>query len=374
MAMMNNDSFEQVRDSFPLSQEGPREVPLAALNVFAQQRVGRNERQDDLTRSIRALGLLYPVNAVLLEQSHLEGYLEFTNRTWHEEKTPDQFTPIPEAPFCYVALIAGHSRRLSCEIIADEDGIDHWDVTIPTRIHPVSSIGEMLAIQAAENTHSAPPPDRAARGYAEAFLYEKEYDPDLTKTAFANRFGLPRERFNDALRYCELPDDIRAATDDGGLPFSLAIELSRALEPIKRDVANQVSEIHGIWSEEATETYDQLVVLELWRFITQFNADDRNITAARRRIRSHAAGLRKKLSETTEVGENYELFGKDARELMVRKKFLIGEIKRNMLAVAGKRADEVRILELHAEEVLGQAELFGQSAIALAEEAKQMVS
>ncbi len=340
-------------DQFPVMDGiAPRAVPLPMLNEFGQQRPGRNTRQDELTRSIRAVGMINPVNGVLLDGEHFEDYLSFTNQTWQEERNLTDFVPVSEENFCYMALIAGHSRLAALSTIAQEDGVDPWSVMVPTRIHQATSVSEILAIQVAENVHSAPPPDRAARGYAEAYLWEKMHNPELTKAGFVRRHGLPRERLRDALYYCDLPSGVRAATDDGGLPFSIAIELARALQPIQDDVAARITESYGAqWPGEAVKEYEEVVELELLRFIVRFNTK-RNITETRAQIRTHAEALRAKQNHERQ-SEDLSLFTDDKRSVVVRKKYLVTAIKEDLAALSNRRTQEANILHHHALELLG---------------------
>lgn len=313
--------FAEVEPVFaPHSTVAMEIVPAGLVNIFSQQRLGRNEQQDKLTRSIAAEGIINPLNVTILEEHEVFDYLQFTNRIWQSDVDFNDFTPMEDGRF--LTLIAGHSRLISALEIATRRGlpiIGPNAAGLPCQIHKVDGVDGYVGLQVAENIHSAPPKSRAARAYAEAFLWAKEQDPDLSKTSFARNHGLGKTALNGALLYSELPPSVRDRTDEGILPFSVSVQLSRALKAFRLEAERSASTIYAEGSFEHQKYSEELVNLELERYISLFNGEyNRHITNITYRIKSDVRGIMKRheeaLAAENSEEENLQMALIDARD------------------------------------------------------------
>lgn len=312
-----------LEDEFAIPEiEGAREAdqaikvypPLGLLNVLSQQRQGSNARQAELTANIEAEGLHYGIDITLVDGQMLKEYLEFTNRVWNKEKKIEEFKPC--GPDRYLLVIAGHSRKISLHNIARKHGIDEMEFPAKCELRPVDSIEKFIAIQLRENIHSSPPPERAARAYAEAFLYTRERNPKLTMKDFADAHGIPKGQLRDALYYVELPESLRELTDNGELPFKVGIELAKALPWIRKESEASV-EARGFTGEEFDAEFERRVSMELLRYVAMHTGQHNgNVTATTARIKEDVRAIKKDLGvDDSTSEESLQLVLLDARAM-----------------------------------------------------------
>ena len=267
-------------------------IPLAFLNTIAQHRGERNGQQAALTGSILAEGMLNPIDATILCKDDLASYIDFTNRLWGEEKQLDEC--VPYAPDHFIVVVAGHSRLLSHQTIANDNDIDPHNYPVDTQLRPVNSIEDFLGLQISENIHSQPPVERSARGYAEAYRWHTENtNQPLSKAEFARKHGITADYLTSALYYADLPCEVRLATDAGLLPYSIAVELGRALPVLYEDIVQQLSKDEKAMDGTAIR---EGVLLELEHLIAVFNGRlKRHITNGKAYIRNHVDGVKQRL-------------------------------------------------------------------------------
>lgn len=350
-------------------------VIVGVINRLGQQRPDRNERQADLDASVadrakhdaKGGGLINPVNVGLVEPGLFKDYVEFTNRTWGADRSVDEFRALADGK--YAVLIAGHSRYESRVRAIEAGGESIWVETIEAQIHKVQSIEDILDIQLHENIHSSPPPDRAARAYAESFLWAKARDPGLTKAEFVRRKnGLTAGALSDALLYVELPPKVRALTDNGGLPFTVAIELGRALPWVRADAAD-LAESQTDDPEEQLHRSEELTSWELLRFIVKFNSEGRHITNTRAAIRAHAKSLKDK--HEGRAAKDLELTIFDARDYNSRLEFVKKEVTKTLNEYDSNRFDEARTLHSMVLELVSGGALHEQ-LVAVEDEIREL--
>lgn len=343
------------------------DVPISCINTLAQHRNGRNARQADLDKSIAADEGQhhYQLDLTLLQEETLVEYIDFTNRVWGAEVDIADFTPV--RPGLYVVMIAGHSRLESLKTYAKDKGKDESEVYAFSQIHQVDSIEDFMAIQLKENIHSEPPKDRAARAYAESFIYTKEKDKEITRAEFCRRHGISPGYLSEALLYADLPAEIRRLTDDGTLPFSISVELGKSMPWIKQD-AEATAKVKKLKKAEFEEYVDEIVKDKLLHFIALYNGDrfNRHITNTKIFIRHQTQAIKDRLAEA-EQSEDLEMALFDARQYESTPE----ELKAKVLGVLSELATKQHadITNLHN----NICELLEEDGVEIDPEAEEMI-
>jgi hypothetical protein len=292
-----------------------RYVQTGHLNIFSQQRSGRNEQHEALKNSLRE-GQINPINIMIADRELVLEYLAFTNKTWRSNITEDQLRQLsprfegdPDAGK-YVILIAGHSRVHALRELALDEMRDPDTAELFARVHHVDDVRDILRIQLAENIHSSPHRDRSFRAIAEMYMFMQEKDKQhrVPKGAFARYFGISEGSLRDALNYVALPDEVRSMTDDGVLPMGVLIELARARQAIvdahtitaandpKYAVAERMDDEEAALMRKLQEEAVNTMSVETIRgLIAHYNnLDKRSVAAGRALFRTHAEALRRR--------------------------------------------------------------------------------
>jgi len=214
-------------------------LPIMSLNTFdAQTRPGHNPRQRELADSIRTVGIMNGLDAATVTPKTLREYADLNERTWGRRTDISRFAPSLHAPGRYDVLVAGHSRRLAILAIEHEKaearrrvGLDYNlnRVIVPTKIHPVNSPADMLALQIHENTHKAPSQERVAMAMVESYLYGAEQGAWKSFVEFreqnADRFT--ETQIADAIAFARLPESVRSLVLNQQIRYGAAVELGR---------------------------------------------------------------------------------------------------------------------------------------------------
>lgn len=320
-------------------------IPTDVINYSEQQRQGKNERQSELTESLKD-GMINAVNVAILHKDLLSEYLEFVNHTWSANRSLEEFKPHPGDNNFYVFLFAGHSRLLGHIANAEKAGLIPELSPIVCRVHnEINTIADIVRLQLKENIHSSPPPDRSARVIAEAYIWLKEKYPQLSKAQFARMNSLKSGALNDALAYVALPPEIRYLTDDGQLPFTIGLELGRAY-PHLLEEARINHEIDGLPLEEC-----QAYVKEAMQAHIVYYNEKKNVTTTRARIKSEATSLKDR-HEQRLLNPDMDMQLFDAREFFDPRAILRKTIESGLrdfqsersMAAARLHASSIRLL------------------------------
>jgi hypothetical protein len=292
-----------------------RLIQTGYLNVFSQQRAGRNEEHEALKNSLRE-GQINPINIMIADHGTVLDYLAFTNKTWRSDKTEEDLKPLPPRfagdPDAgkYVILIAGHSRMHALRALVEDEGLDPDAAELLAQVHEVRDVQDILRIQLAENIHSKPHKDRSFRAIAEMYMFLEEKDKahHIQKRAFAKYFGVSENALRDALNYAALPEEVREMTDDGDLPMGVLIELARSRQAIvdahtitaDNDPAYAVTDAMGD-DEEAevrrlrAQAVTDMTVDTIRVLISRYNKlEKRTVAAGKAIFRTHAEALRRR--------------------------------------------------------------------------------
>ena len=344
----------------PLNQFEPskreiKQIPLNLINTFSQIRPGRNPQQQALSESIAAMDIdtIHPISGAVIGLEMAEDYITFTNQTWGSHKSVDSLEPIPKTDDTqFIAAMAGHSRLIGVKAKAHNLGIREDKYRTDMQFFSVATITDFVDHQCKENIHAGTPTDRTARVIAEAFLWEKQQNPKLTHVEFARGHDISPDFIGDAINYTKLPPAIRQLCDDGGLPFTIAIELARALDPIRTDVQQLTVDNGRILGDsiQSKQTTEELVELELLRFVSGFNTS-RKVAKSIAQIRRHVSALNtKQLGGSTGQQEVLALAVETVPE---RKTTLRNEIQYHLGQVTNARATQTILLHEDVKHLFG---------------------
>lgn len=244
-----------------------REIRLGDIIMLDQVRQHANSEQSRIAESIEQKDLINIPEVAILDEDHFRQYLNIIYFRKYKGHAPDEEMTkyIPGQDGFYCVIISGHTRTRS--MIANETqrsarareagyDIDPMDAT--TCVNAMFNIEpeEIIARQIEENFHSSPPPESIALVTVSHYRYLKfagkvntqedyvryiterkpkqkgdnELDEALDEVEPRNTFS--KSILAGMLAYSRLPESTHAIVSERGLPYSVAIELSK-LQPRK---------------------------------------------------------------------------------------------------------------------------------------------
>lgn len=285
-------------------------VRLGAMIMLSQVRSGTNPVVEKLGESIASGDLEHPPHIARMSQPKLEEYINFTNEIWGAEQVADDFNP--EQDGYYYLVISGHSRvkaMWNIEKSKAERAREFGHVTDPGSaiinncpIHHDPTPEEIIASQLAENIHHQVPRERQAMSIVETYLYglktgQWENQEEFRK--YAND-KFTKNELSQALRFAELPINIREHVLSGNFPYLGAVELAKTRSVYRK---LQVHLYYG--GRELEELNDEEMHLlakdeQLWLGMEVALAQNKRLngTALQKRYRSYRTSFRSKMSET----------------------------------------------------------------------------
>lgn len=214
------------------------ELPVGSYVKLAQIRGERNPVTNELKASIMAQGLLYePISAAMSEELFTE-YIEFVNKLWGSESSVQDFTEFRQGDGTYYMIVAGHSRHQAFEeLMAEGRLLDSQ--TLPTKTVVVKSVWDIIALQRADNIHSAPPKERNAMATIEAYEWGLKKEHWTSIAQFVRHKKEQGERIStNSMRemksFSKLPGLIRTFVLSGNVPYSVGIEMGKGVDSIRR--------------------------------------------------------------------------------------------------------------------------------------------
>ena len=346
----------------------PPEYNLAMLsidriNVCAQHRNGSSPVQRELDASIAEHAMDSPLLITILDRARMEEYIEFTNGVWENDVSIDDFVPNDESGETFVLLVAGHSRLRACQAHAEQLGCRPERYPTYARIKDLPTIDEIVACQTRENIHAAPPPQNTARLLAESWFLLKQQEAAggerVSKRDFAKRHRVGEKAFRNALHYVELPSEIRELTDEGSLPYHVAVEIGRS------------SAVLAEWAETVDpESAADLHRTELLRLATCYLRSEKILMSVQE-IRARVDGYRETIGNDEEAEQQpledfMTLLKEPSRAEQARKqleaelKEVQGRMQRGHLSLQNRIAElagieGAGIREAHMAEIVGEA-------------------
>lgn len=223
------------------------QVRLHDLNILRQPRQ-TFESIPELALDIAQKGILNPPTVACFSKEQAARYVEALNLLWRTTFTTTDLRPADDDQ--YYILLAGERRTRACKLLWEngcmecieqaqgdkrrlkpgdcfkrhfETEADMLDIRLCRDIPPISA----LFLQLSENTHMQVPPHEEAQAYALLYNLCKQADAEFSVSKFARRVGRSPETIRHALRFVELPTQIRTFVEQRLLPYGIAIELTR---------------------------------------------------------------------------------------------------------------------------------------------------
>lgn len=244
-----------------------REVRLGDIIMLDQVRQHANSEHSKIAESIEAKDLINIPEVAVLDEDHFREYLNIVHFRRYKGHAPDEefakYTPDRDG--LYSVVISGHTRTRSMidnetdrSLRAREMGYETNPLDATTRVNAMFNIEpeEIIARQIEENFHSSPPPESLALVTVSHYQYLKftgkvktqedyvRYITERQPKQKGDNVGLEdldaresRNTFSKSilagmLAYSRLPESTHAIVSERGLPYSVAIELSK-LQPRK---------------------------------------------------------------------------------------------------------------------------------------------
>jgi hypothetical protein len=165
---------------------------------------------------------------------------------------------------------------------------------IPVKIHEIDSIWDIIRIQLGENIHSQPPKERQAIALVEAFEFGnwasiEEFIEDQAK-------DVTKGFMEKAIRFRELPPEIRSYVLSGPVPYYAGVELAVTVEPLKKYYAAKTGTTAEDLSKDS-QSIDMLVRQEFTILCNRIVEGRMNSTAAQAFVK----GRRKYWNDATAV-------------------------------------------------------------------------
>lgn len=222
-------------------------VPYSRLNILTQVRAEMDsEETRALANSLVTIGMLQLPAAGEMTLAELKRYLPQHNALWGTNYRASDLVRDFVTGMYLVALF-GHRRTEAhayiwnhgCDACVDEYGAEapgtcwarhpetlHPDGMEIRIIHGLEWIDAMYA-QLAENTYVPVPRDREAVVWRKLWDYERSRNQRFTIKQFAAKVGRSPAIVSEALRFCDLPDEVRQAVAGNHIPWGIAVELLR---------------------------------------------------------------------------------------------------------------------------------------------------
>jgi hypothetical protein len=259
--------------------------------VRAEQNIVKAELVADIDRN----GLINPIDVGIVSEELLVNYLNFVRETWGASAEIGDFEAIQQSDGTYTLLLAGHSRHQAIEDLEDHFFLENGVMErhpIPVKVHDIDSIWDIIRIQLGENIHSQPPKERQAIALVEAFEFGnwasiEEFIEEQAK-------GVTKGFMEKAIRFRELPPEIRSYVLSGPVPYYAGVELAMTVEPLKKYYAAKTGTTTDDLSKDPG-SIDMLVRQELTILCNRIVEGRMNSTAAQTFVK----GRRKHWNDAT---------------------------------------------------------------------------
>mgnify|MGYP006136690975 CR=1 FL=1 len=288
-----------------------RAIAIKQLVVMPQVRIGMNPDLKDIKESLRANGLLNPIDVVVMDEFQLSEYIGFVNDLWGSEISIADFTDKQDDEGNFNLVIAGHTRTEAIRQLEEEDEFGR-SYAVMAKIHKISDPAEIISLQLDENLHSKPAQERQAMAIVEAYEYGRRHERWSTPAEFArlNKGKFSRKVLSEALGFARLPDRARDFVFSGNLSYNAAVELGKSAETILDNIAANF----GLASDQPIpdnlrDDFDEAYRLKISSYISHIQSEGLNSTAAKKYIQGQVI-LAQEISAKLrgELDENASLF------------------------------------------------------------------
>ncbi|HAC55913.1 TPA: hypothetical protein DCF80_00285, partial [Candidatus Saccharibacteria bacterium] len=356
MAGVENKEALQSPEVVVFGEYEQRAVPVDNLVVLSQVRSGLNPDLKDIKGSVKANGLLNPIDVAVMDEWQLEEYISFVNTLWGTTTSIEEFTDKQDVDGFYTLVIAGHTRTEAVTQLQAEDDLGRA-YAIMAKVHKVSNPSEIIALQLDENLHSKPQLERQAMAIVEAYEYGRIHNQWSTPTEFAklNKDKFSRKMLADALGFAHLPDRARDFVFSGSLSYTAAVELGRASETVLDSVAAGFGfGKNDAIPEERLAEFGEAYSLKIATLIGHIQAEGLNTSAAKKYIQGQATLMRESAAKLRgEMDENDSLFDMSMLDADDQSRIYLAKLRQELWAEHQKIArlanGGATILRIHSE-------------------------
>lgn len=219
----------------------PSWIPFESVNRLEQPRK-TFEEIPSLADSIAVHGVANPITVAQLSEDRCTQYLEVINDVWGTEHTVDDLVSLGlNGEKKIHILIAGERRYRAIGLLKEqgcedcqEQGIaatcyeNHFGRSeVEVRLMANVSVRAALDLQSAENIHKRVPPHEDARFLYEYYRFVKKDEPESTLRGFARGVSRSEEQIRDAIKFCELPENVQDSVKLAQISYGIAIQISR---------------------------------------------------------------------------------------------------------------------------------------------------
>lgn len=262
------------------------------VTLFVDKFVTQNQVRGD--RNSGESGLINQFDTVNLDGPEMQNYINFTNQVWGANADIKDIRESRMPDGSYYLVVAGHTRLRALQELEAEGRIPRWPVE--AKVHPVSTIAEILSIQLDENIHTQPPRERRAKAVVEYYLWgikqeqwsnQKEFleqHPDISKTVLS-----------EALAFSHLPAEIRNFVFAKKVPHHAGLALGRAIPDLREYVSARIGSMEGLVDSSLEDKIDEQVRTRLIIESNVIASKKLNSTAAEARIKAWREQMRREM-------------------------------------------------------------------------------
>lgn len=206
-----------------------RTVPSNQANIVGQYRSHyEKEDEDELVRSMDTTGMRNPILLCEMSPAQAKEYIDYADRVWQDGVRIEDLVANQEGN--YYIVVAGHRRTISARRIAIENGVPEEDLGIQAFVTTDKSILELLRLQGSENVYRLPLPQDKARLIQQMYLFGVEHDMYRSVAEFVDDSPYSEHETRAALRYVQLPEELKEFVEGGFLSYSAAVAMYPLLD------------------------------------------------------------------------------------------------------------------------------------------------
>lgn len=190
-----------------------------------------NPELANLKDSIRARGLINPIDVARMDPEHLRAYVAFVNQIWGTDVAESDYRSQRQLDGHYYVVVAGHTRTEAISQLQQEDGCEY---EIVAKVHHITDPQEIIALQLDENLHSKPAQEQRAIAIVETYEYGLQNNLWCNKAEFLaqSQGKFSRQILNDAIGFASLPPEARDFVFSGQLSYNASVALGRSIDTI----------------------------------------------------------------------------------------------------------------------------------------------
>lgn len=215
----------------------------------------------------------------------LERYLD-DHRRYHGYEIPISVHSLHQRPDgMWRILNCGHRRNRALRLIAEAHGYVLSEAEVPQQLHRNLPFHRAIARQGRENEHERVSHEDAANDIAKHYrFFEHRFARRPTYVELSRISGYTPDRISAALRFYQLPEEVKGFFRAGLINYEVAVSCYRLLDAARTYYVRKYPEQYGIAAEDGPEKLEaaakDLVMARLNIFMTDTL---RGVSAERKR-------------------------------------------------------------------------------------------